>query len=278
MPRPESKDPMDKNDPAVPSVYIREWRKARGLTVERLAALIGRDKSVVSKMERGKSGLTTSTLDRVAEALGIHTAALYQPPPEGTGPVAAGAGNVGRVHVGSRRRFRLPDSVAEGRRGEMVPGVLGDARPADDVPAAALHPRALARDLPVLGTAAGSKKGAMQLLPESPVDWVRRPPALEGVPGAYAFYVVGDSMDPAHPDGALRFAHPHRPVHVGDAVLVQVQNGEDEPIETYLKYLERRTAKVLFLRQLNPRGTIELPTGTIKAVHKVPDMNELFGV
>lgn len=63
-----------------PRLYIREWRKAAGLTQDQLAFAIGRDKSVVSKLERGKSGLTEVVINAIADTLRVPPQALYMPP------------------------------------------------------------------------------------------------------------------------------------------------------------------------------------------------------
>lgn len=133
------------------------------------------------------------------------------------------------------------------------------------------------RDLPVLGTAAGSKSGAFQL-ENVIIDYVRRPPALMGAADVYAIYVVGDSMEPMIMAGELRFVHPHRPVHIGDVVVLQARNGEEAPIQAYIKRLVRRTKDKLVLRQLNPETTLEFRADAVVAIHKVLTMNDLFGV
>lgn len=133
------------------------------------------------------------------------------------------------------------------------------------------------RDLPVLGTAAGSKSGAFQL-ENVIIDYVRRPPGLIGAADVYAIYVVGDSMEPMIAAGELRFVHPHRPIHAGDVVVLQARNGEDQPISAYIKKLVRRSEDKVTLRQLNPEMVLEFDARSVVAIHKVLTMNDLFGV
>ena len=111
-----------------------------------------------------------------------------------------------------------------------------------------------------------------------PVDYVRRPPALMNARDAFAFYVSGDSMDPVHPHGALRFAQPYKPVNPGDTVVVLTRHWDDDPGQGYIKILRRRTGEFLILEQLNPHATIQIPIRHVVSVHKVPDLNDLFGV
>jgi phage repressor protein C with HTH and peptisase S24 domain len=140
-------------------------------------------------------------------------------------------------------------------------------------PAAATLPR----DLPVMGTAAGSAVGAFQF-EGGVVDMVRRPPALAGAKDVYAIYVVGDSMQPQHNDGELRFVHPHRPIHIGDTVIIQTRTTDHEPPQAYIKNLVRRGAEEIVVAQLNPEANIAFRTRFVVAMHKVLTMNELFGI
>jgi len=136
-------------------------------------------------------------------------------------------------------------------------------------------------DLPVYGTAMGSLVDGVEgieVFSTMAVDMVRRPPGLMGVPNAYAIYVTGDSMEPAHPHGALRMVHPHRPVSPGDTVIVQTRHYAEAPAQGYIKTFRRRNGSMLVLEQLNPKATIQIPVQFVVSVHKVLDLNDLFGV
>jgi len=153
--------------------------------------------------------------------------------------------------------------------------------PSDVVPAATRHaPESMARDLPVYGSARGSLVDGVEgieIFSTTAVDYVRRPSVLVNVPGAYAVYVSGDSMDPAHPNGALRLVHPHRPVSPGDTVIVQTRHYDGAPPQGYIKVLRRRAGERLILEQYNPAAKIEIPVKYVVSVHKVLDMNDLYG-
>lgn len=132
------------------------------------------------------------------------------------------------------------------------------------------------------GSAAGSliedRFEGFHVFTGQPVDYVRRPPALAGVRDAYAIYVTGDSMDPMHPQGALRLVHPHRPPVPGDSVVVMTRHWDTDPGQGYIKVLRRRQGDRLLLEQINPSARIEIPLKYVVSVHKVLDMNDLFGV
>jgi transcriptional regulator with XRE-family HTH domain len=49
--------------------FIRQWRKARGLTLEVCAECAGMSKGNLSNIETGKTGYNQATLEALAEAL-----------------------------------------------------------------------------------------------------------------------------------------------------------------------------------------------------------------
>lgn len=129
---------------------------------------------------------------------------------------------------------------------------LGTPIRAADVPLPARHQ--MTEDVPVLGTALGSVVHHVEgfHFEGGQIDTVRRPPALVGAKDLYAVYVEGDSMEPAHPAGALRFVHPHRPCQIGDTVIVMTRTHNDDPGQAYIKVLRKRALGSLFLEQYNP--------------------------
>lgn len=132
-------------------------------------------------------------------------------------------------------------------------------------------------DVPVLGTAAGSHlKGSFQLTTD-PVDYVRRPPALNRTKDIYALYVEGSSMVPQFMPGDLVYVNPHKPAKFGDAVVVQCVNGP-ENYEATIGLLAKRTEKHVTIDKHNPKDQIEIPRETVHEVHKILTLNELFGV
>lgn len=155
-------------------------------------------------------------------------------------------------------------------------------RPATDVRLASEvaipNPFDLPKDLPVRGTAAGSHlKGAFQLTSDN-IDYVRRPPALQGVKEAYALYVEGTSMVPQFHPGDLCYIHPRRPARPGDPVVVQSAYISDDEIEATLGIYLRQTEKHILVQKHNPPAEIQILRNGATKIHKVLTMNELFGV
>jgi phage repressor protein C with HTH and peptisase S24 domain len=168
-----------------------------------------------------------------------------------------------------------PEEIAAAMHGS---GARGLAR-GDVIRADVKVPKDMSRDVPVLGTAAGSVIGrfeGFQLDRQKVIDHVRRPPGLAAAADAYAIYVEGDSMAPMHSAGELRFVHPHRPVRLGDTVIIIVRYGETKGEQAFIKLFRGRTQKSVIAAQLKPPATHQFANDTVIAVHRVLTMNELF--
>lgn len=61
--------------------FIKEWRKHRGMTQERLAERIGVAVSSISQLETMKQGYSQPTLEAIADALGCEPADLLMRKP-----------------------------------------------------------------------------------------------------------------------------------------------------------------------------------------------------
>jgi len=134
------------------------------------------------------------------------------------------------------------------------------------------------RNLPVMGTAAGSLgKGAFRL-EGGVIDYVLRPEVLRNVKDAYGIYVEGESMYPAHPHGELRIIHPHRPCQIGDTVVLVARYSEDGPTEAWIKKLVKRSGDKIVVEQFNPPALIEFDRRYVETCHKVLTLNDLLGI
>lgn len=160
--------------------------------------------------------------------------------------------------------------------GEVPAAVLrSDVRGANiEFPAIASLPT----DVPVYGTAAGSMlTGAFQF-EGGVIEYVRRPPALDGIKTVYGLYIEGTSMVPEHNPGDLRFAHTTKQPRTGDSVIVQVRNHEHDRTEAFIGHFRKKTSTELFLGKLNPEATVQIKLEYVIAIHKVLTINEMFGV
>lgn len=135
--------------------------------------------------------------------------------------------------------------------------------------------------VPVLGVAYGSviaNSFSGLVINSDPIEYIARPPALQGARDIYAVFISGESMSPQHSPGELRFVSPHRPATPGDTVIVQTRVWDDDPGQAYIKLLIRRHGGFLELRQINPEATIKIPEKYVRSVHRVLTTRELFGI
>ncbi|UVV66546.1 S24 family peptidase [Brucella anthropi] len=127
--------------------------------------------------------------------------------------------------------------------------------------------------VPLLGQSAGGPNGRF-ILNGTEIGRVFCPPMLEGVEGAYAVMVYGTSMEPRYFAGETVWVNPHLPVRAGDDVIAQIlENGDDQPVESYIKRFESRSSRVLRLYQYNPDEgedrELEFDAAKVFSVHKI---------
>lgn len=124
------------------------------------------------------------------------------------------------------------------------------------------------RDLPVFGSAQGGPDGMR--LDYEPVEWMRRPQALEGVVDAFAFYVVGDSMEPRFRHGERLLVHPKRPPRPGEDVLLILRDEAPEAAgserSAMVKTLVRRAPHAVTVSQYNPPRQFDIPAENVDGV------------
>jgi phage repressor protein C with HTH and peptisase S24 domain/DNA-binding Xre family transcriptional regulator len=137
--------------------------------------------------------------------------------------------------------------------------------------------RKLADDIPVYGTVQGGAEGAFEMNMGEPIDWVRRPLALEGKAGLYSLYVEGDSMSPRFYSGERILVNSKKPASVGSDVILQLRpKREGDPIRAYLKSLVRRNSEEVVVRQFNPPKEMKFKVSEIHALHVVLNRDETF--
>lgn len=122
-------------------------------------------------------------------------------------------------------------------------------------------PDAGRRDLPVYASAQGGPDG--MTLDYEPVEWMRRPQALEGVVDAFAFYVVGDSMSPRFRHGERLLVHPRRPPRPGEDVLLLLRDPERSDVNAMVKTLISQRADGVTVAQYNPAREFDIPATDI---------------
>lgn len=136
--------------------------------------------------------------------------------------------------------------------------------------------------VPVLTTAAGAlvAEGLDGIRIGSQLQRVARPPNPNlAEADLYAVFVVGTSMAPDHPAGALRFVQRGRIPNPGDDVVVHTRHWENDPGQAYIKrYVGLKRGHVI-LAQLDPAdSSIAIPERYVVATDRVLSFNELFGI
>lgn len=141
------------------------------------------------------------------------------------------------------------------------------------------------RDVPVLGTpTCGDLTLGDQHIEtidvdlDEIVDYVRRPPTLDGRSDIYAIYYTGFSMVPRFEPDEVGYVDPKRPPSIGDYVVIQLRRGgEDRIVSALVKRLVRRTADYVELEQFNPALIFRLPANRVARMHRIIPLHELVG-
>ena len=136
-------------------------------------------------------------------------------------------------------------------------------------------------DMPVFGTALGAEKvvdGASieqtMLNSAEVIEYRKRPPISNGIERVYGLYVQGESMYPAHRDGAFLFCQWDSPLRADDDVVVYLRpvDESDDGMtarSVLVKRLVRRTAQYVELEQYRPAKVFRIPMSEVLRIDKV---------
>ena len=251
------------SDPEVMSAFAENVRMAReraGLTQPQLAELIGMSQQGIASIESGKVARPRK-LRELAKALRVSEAWLL-----------------------NETKLLSEDGMSKGEFDRSFPSdgykelaqvaASISAKPAS-TPNASFPPRyepfGGAR-VPLMGQTQAGMNGRFVLNGQTVAE-VFCPPDLEGVAGAYAVLVYGDSMEPKFEAGETVWLHPYLPVRRGDYVVAQIHDDENEAPSSYIKQFISKTGSVLTLKQFNPaEGEDEImtfPADQVVSVHKI---------
>ncbi len=118
------------------------------------------------------------------------------------------------------------------------------------------------------GHAVGGRDGEF-ILNGNQVTEVLAPATLSKVAGAYAVYVVGNSMEPRFFAGEAVYVNPRLPISRGAFVVAQIATGDDGVPHAYVKRFVSQDARRLRLEQYNPKKLLEFPTAKVVSVHRI---------
>jgi phage repressor protein C with HTH and peptisase S24 domain len=122
--------------------------------------------------------------------------------------------------------------------------------------------------IPLYGHAVGGRDGEF-ILSGNQVSEVLAPPILSHIAGAYAVYVVGDSMEPRYFAGETVFVNPRLPIGRGSFVVAQISKSQESDPHAFVKRLVVQDGKRLRLEQYNPKKVLEFPMSTVVAIHRI---------
>ena len=225
---------------------IKALREARGWSMAKLGEAAECDAATIDKLEKGKMRLSDKWIDKLAAAFGVPGQDIISDDAPATAEATPAA---------------QPRS---------------DVRIAPNAPV--FNPLDLPKDVPVLGTAAGSHVGGAFQISGGAIDYVRRPPGLIGARDVYGLYVEGTSMEPQFFPGDLVYVHPHRPARVGDPIVVQTRLSHDADIEATIGIYRKQTEKHLVIQKHNPAAEVQILRNAGLSFHRIMRNNELYGV
>lgn len=226
--------------------WLIEALDGAGKTQADLARAIGKNPSVVNRMVRGKRKLQTEELPIVAELLGISLSALHQ--------------KLGDTRPSVHTKFRNESASLE------VEGTV-PFQPVE-------MPRVGRKDLPVLGLGAAGRDGAFVWNGQT-VDFLERPAKLAHVPGSYAIFNRGTSMEPRYFEDEALYVHPNRPITRGCFVVVQLRpEHEGESPHAFVKQFLRQDDAKIVLHQFNPAKDIEIARKRVISIHRIVQNGE----
>ncbi len=158
--------------------------------------------------------------------------------------------------------------AATGLAASAVPARRG--RPPRPIGAAPLAPL-LGSDGPLIPIRSAARGGGEQqmFLADGPIGHTPRPANLGGVRGAYAIYMVGDSMEPRYQQGWLLHVNPFKPPTRGRDVVVY-KTGQAVLIKQFVRW----EGDALVLRQLNPDDVLRIPRAEVLECHLIVGVDQ----
>src|SRR6476660_1966972 len=218
------------------AIWFQQALDRAGVSQADLARHLRLAPSAVSRMLKGERQMKLLEAVQVAAFLGVpqdevlqHAGASLDAPPRGAAAATTGPPRRGRP------------------------------------PRTGMAPIAPSRGDPIPIRSAGRGGGDQQMfLSDGPIGYTARPANLNGVRGAYAIYMVGDSMEPRYEQGWLLHVNPFKPAIRGRDVVVYKKDKA-----ALIKQFVGWEKDALLLRQLNPAREIKVPREEVAEVHLV---------
>jgi phage repressor protein C with HTH and peptisase S24 domain len=217
------------------AIWFQQTLDRAGASQADLARHLRLAPSAVSRMVKGERQMKLLEAVQIAAFLGVSQDEVLR---------HAGASAEAAPRTGPARRGRPPRALV--------------------APAAPLR----GEPIPIRSAARGGSDQQM-FLEDGPIGYTPRPANLGGVRGAYAIYMVGDSMEPRYKQGWLLHVNPFKPpTHGRD--LVVFKTGQAVLIKQFVRW----DSDALILRQLNPSEELRVPRDEVLECHLVVGVDQ----
>ena len=227
------------------ATWFQQTLERVGMSQADLARHLGLAPSAISRMLKGERQMKLLEAVQIAAFLGISQDEVLR---------HAGAGN------GTEATTPSATTAAQGgRRGRPPRAVSPSATPAIT---------ARAESIPIRSAARGGGDQEM-FLADGPIGYTARPANLGGVRGAYAIYMVGDSMEPRYAQGWLLHVNPFKPPTRGRDVVVY-KTGQAVLIKQFVRW----DGDALVLHQLNPPEDLRISRDAVLECHLVVGVDQ----
>lgn len=242
---------------AIDKAWFQARLKALGKSQAGLARAMSIEPPQITRMLNGQRQIFGQDIPVIAAYLEMAPADLLSvltepaavrpaPPP---GPRPDGTRDVGRVFKGRDHNIVNTETTQVREYPSIRPEVQ------------ALHSGP--KTLPVFGSGVCGTEGWTEMN-GTINEYIHMPYNLAGVANAYGLYVFGTSMEPQFREGQIIHVHPHRPVRIGDPVIVQTADHAG-----LIKVLEKRDSRAWTFRQHKPNRAIEIPAANVLSVHRI---------
>jgi repressor LexA len=247
---------------------IRHRRADLGLTLQRLAELVGCAKSYLSAIETGKRDHPPSEelLGKLEGALGLPPGALVEVAQWQETPRKVKQ-EVARLKSRDAATRKLLETLEKARSGKSLDELYrsGDLKKMIDAvsPEEGASPSAvkvvLPLEIPLINSvAAGYPKEFTDLgYPARVADEYVRSPDISD-PDAFAARVVGDSMEPEYREGDIVVFSPARPVKSGMDCFARLERDAETTFKRV--YFEKGEGELIRLQPLNSRYAARVVT------------------
>ncbi|MDQ0472788.1 LexA family transcriptional regulator [Labrys wisconsinensis] len=222
---------------------IRAARKAKKMTIAKVASELGVSIAAVGQWERNENKIRLANWQALVDLLNIDQAAAQ----------------AGRLEFQDEER-EAPSEVEQVtdpsriERGELTVDVLGVTQGGDSDDE---------DDFEINGDV---------------IDRVRRPPGIANARNVFALHVIGESMIPRYEPGDLVYCGGRPPIP-GDYVVIETVPRQDgSKGKSYIKKLVTRSRTELVCEQFNPPKRLTYASAEILRIHRIIPMRELMGI